>query len=126
MNSGSATADSQKRECALAALSYVESGMVVGLGTGSTARHFIELLAERIANGKLTGISGVPTSVATEQQAGELGIPLVELPPGDVSVADDGMHAVDASRRAIKGLGGALDREGIGASSGATLSGIGY
>lgn len=125
MNSGSGTAESQKRECAIAALSYIESGMVVGLGTGSTARHFIELLAGRIANGKLTGISGVPTSVATEQQAGELGIPLVELPSGGVDVAVDGMDEVDASLRAIKGLGGALTREKIVASSAATFVLIG-
>jgi ribose 5-phosphate isomerase len=58
-----------KQRAAEAALKYVESGMVVGLGTGSTADQFLQALARALAAGKVTGIRGVPTSVQSERRA---------------------------------------------------------
>ena len=70
---------------ALAAVDEVASGMVVGLGTGSTAAHAVREIAARLQTGRLDDVVGVPTSVATEDLARELGIPLVE--PGAVPIA---------------------------------------
>ncbi len=101
-----------KRRAAETALEHVESGMVLGLGTGSTVRHLVELLGEALENGSLTDIVGVPTSVQTERQAREVGIPLIEL--GDRSSLDltiDGADEVSPELDLIKGLGGALLRE---------------
>lgn len=115
--SGSAGVETRKREAALAACDLLSSNDVVGLGTGSTARYFIEELGSRLRNGLLTDIEGVATSLATERQAAEAGVPLVDLPASGVAVAVDGMDEVDGSLRAIKGLGGALAREKIVAAS---------
>jgi ribose 5-phosphate isomerase A len=90
----------------------VRSGMVVGLGTGSTVRHLVELLARRLDSGDLEDIVGVPTSLRTERQASELGIPLGELsehPVLDVTI--DGADEISPTLDLIKGLGGALLRE---------------
>jgi ribose 5-phosphate isomerase A len=100
-----------KREAAARAVATVRSGMTVGLGTGSTARHFVDLLAARI---KAEGmdIVGVPTSEATRQQAAGLGIMLSTLeqtPALDVTV--DGADEIDPALRLIKGGGGAHLRE---------------
>ena len=100
-----------KREAAARAVATVRSGMKVGLGTGSTARHFVDLLAGRI---KAEGmdIVGVPTSEATRQQAAGLGIVLSTLeqtPVLDVTV--DGADEIDPALRLIKGGGGAHLRE---------------
>jgi len=86
--------------------------MRLGLGTGSTARHFVALLGERVAAG-LT-VTGVPTSEATRAQAAALGVPLStldETPELDLDI--DGADEVDRSLRLIKGGGGALLREKI-------------
>src|SRR5262249_42539209 len=95
------------------AAELVKSGMVVGLGTGSTAALMLQRLGERLEEEGLK-IIGVPTSVATAEQARELGIPLREL--DDVGVLDinlDGADEVDPDFRMIKGRGGALLREKI-------------
>jgi ribose 5-phosphate isomerase A len=103
-----------KKAAAERAVEEVRSGMAVGLGTGSTVAHFLTALAERLRDGTVTGIVGVPTSVRTAEAANELGIPLTELakqPVLDVTV--DGADEVDPRLDLIKGLGGALLREKI-------------
>jgi ribose 5-phosphate isomerase A len=101
-----------KQQAAQKALQYIQSGMVVGLGTGSTTMHFLNLLGEQIRLGGLSGILGVPTSEHTSNLADQLGIPLTTLaehPSLDVAV--DGADEVDPDFRLIKGLGKALLRE---------------
>ena len=90
----------------------VRSGMRLGLGTGSTAGHFLRALAARLAAGDLEDVIGVPTSVRTEREAARLGIPLGTLSalvPLDLTV--DGADEIDPALNLIKGLGGALLRE---------------
>jgi ribose 5-phosphate isomerase A len=101
-----------KREAARKALDHVTPGMRLGLGTGSTARHFVDLLAERVRQG--LAVVGVPTSEATRRQAEGLGIPLStldETPELDLTV--DGADELDARLRLIKGGGAAHLREKI-------------
>ena len=101
-----------KRESAARAVEEVESGMHLGLGTGSTVAHFLDLLAERLAGGELADLVGVPTSVRTADRAEELGIPLgslERLSPLDLTV--DGADEVAPDLDLVKGLGGALLRE---------------
>jgi ribose 5-phosphate isomerase A len=103
-----------KQRAAEAALEFVKSGMVVGLGTGSTADYFLQALAAALQDGRLTGIRGVPTSRQSERRAAHLGIPLAtlaECPQPDVTV--DGADEVGPNLDLIKGLGGALLREKI-------------
>jgi len=109
--------DARKAAAADAALRDVTSGMVLGLGSGSTAHAFLLGLGEAIAAGRLTDVRGVPTSRATERTARRIGIPLIDLPAGGVDLAVDGMDELDGSLNAIKGLGGALVREKIVAAS---------
>ncbi len=109
-----------KREAARRALEYVEDGMVIGLGTGSTAAEFVDLLGESVRDGRQ--ITGVPTSEATLKQALELGIPMAtidEQPEIDLTV--DGADELDRHLRLIKGGGGALLREKIVASASAQV-----
>ncbi|MGV8936735.1 MAG: ribose-5-phosphate isomerase RpiA [Allorhizobium sp.] len=101
-----------KIKAAEVALSYVEDGMRLGIGTGSTAEEFVRLLAEKVANGMK--VSGVPTSERTAGLCMELGVPLKsldELPELDLTI--DGADEVDPQLRLIKGAGGALLREKI-------------
>lgn len=96
-----------KRAAAAAAVEEVVDGMVVGLGTGSTARYVVQLLGDRVARG--LRITGVPTSRATEDAARAAGIPL--LAPDDLAAIDlciDGVDEIDPQLRAIKGGGGAM------------------
>lgn len=105
-----------KQLAAEKAVEYVEDGMKVGLGTGSTAYWAIRKLGERVSEG-LT-ITAVATSRASEEQARELGIPLVAF--GDIDSLDltiDGADELDSSLQLIKGGGGALLREKIVASN---------
>jgi len=105
-------ADDLKRAAAATALTSVRSGMALGLGTGSTVRHLVELLAEALADGSLRDIVAVPTSVETETQARGLGIPLSELGSGSaLHLTIDGADEVSPGLDLIKGLGGALLRE---------------
>lgn len=106
-----------KRAAAEAALAEVRSGMLLGLGSGSTAGAFLEALGERLQAGELRNVRGVPTSRETERTARRLGIPIVDLPEGGVDLAVDGMDEVAAGLDAIKGLGGALLREKVVAAA---------
>ncbi len=111
-------AERLKRTAAERAVEFIEDGMVVGLGTGSTARHVLEVIAERRKAGALRRIIGVPTSKSTEWLAKELGIRLATLeeePRIDLTI--DGADEVDPQLNLIKGLGGALLWEKIVASN---------
>lgn len=91
---------------------YVKSGMVVGLGTGSTAYFAVERVGELLKSGELKDIVCIPTSVRTKEQAEELGIPLVTLDThSKLDVAIDGADEVDPDLNLVKGGGGALLRE---------------
>ncbi|MFC6444093.1 ribose-5-phosphate isomerase RpiA [Shinella zoogloeoides] len=101
-----------KIKAAEAALTHVEDGMRLGIGTGSTAEEFVRLLAEKVAGG--LRVEGVPTSERTARLCVELGVPLKsldELPELDLTI--DGADEVDGKLRLIKGGGGALLREKI-------------
>lgn len=101
--------DRQKRAAAERAVEQVVDGMRLGLGTGSTARHVLDVLGERRARGELNDIVGVPTSSATAEYAGRLGIPLVTLDAvTTLDLAIDGADEFDPALNLIKGLGGAL------------------
>ena len=92
----------------------VESGMRLGLGTGSTVAHFLVALSKRLKDGEIADISGVPSSVWTERKATELNIPLTSLAKNPVlDLTIDGADEVDPHLDLIKGLGGALLREKI-------------
>ncbi|HEY8128179.1 MAG TPA: ribose-5-phosphate isomerase RpiA [Hyphomicrobium sp.] len=104
--------DDWKRQAAEQALNYVEDGMKLGLGTGSTAAKFVELLGAKVRSG--LKVVCVPTSEATRAQAAALNIPLTTLdqtPVLDLTV--DGADEIDEELRLIKGGGGALLREKI-------------
>ncbi len=108
------THEEEKRRAARAALSHIQSGMVVGLGSGSTASYFVEYLAEALRRGDLQNVVGVPTSRRTAQLAHSLGIPLATLDTYSyVDVAVDGADEVDPRLNLIKGRGRALVREKI-------------
>lgn len=115
------TADPQfeaKREAALKAANMVKPGMVVGLGTGSTAALVVQEIARRVEAGALKDIIGVPTSRATHQQALLLGIPMGTLEEHrTVDLTIDGADEVDPDGNLIKGMGGALLREKIVATA---------
>lgn len=103
-----------KRLAALRAVEFVQPGMVLGLGSGSTSRNVVDVIGERLQAGALPGIVGVPTSEQTAAQARALGIPLATLAEYPVlDLAIDGADEVDPALNLIKGLGGALLREKI-------------
>ncbi len=111
-----ASMSESKRAAGRLAADLVESGTIVGLGTGSTVFFVLERLSERIREEGLT-IQGVPTSVDTETKAGTFGIPLATL--DEVSAIDmtiDGADEIDGGYQMIKGGGGALLREKVVAS----------
>jgi ribose 5-phosphate isomerase A len=103
--------EAARQAAADAALKYVRDGMVLGLGTGRTASLFVEGVGRLVAQGMK--VKGVPTSIATEQLAQSLNIPLIH--PGEyltgVDLAVDGADQVDSKLRLIKGYGGAMVRE---------------
>jgi ribose 5-phosphate isomerase A len=112
--------EAYKRAAAAGALEFVRPGMRVGLGTGSTARHFVELLAERVRAG--LDIVAVPTSEATRAQAERLGLVLTTLddtPALDLTV--DGADEIAPDLTLIKGGGGALLGEKIVAAASAQM-----
>jgi ribose 5-phosphate isomerase A len=120
--SDGAGAEALKRKAAERAAEWIRDGMTVGLGTGSTVRHLLDVIAERRAGGEWGGIVGVPTSIDTERRATALGIPLATLaerPRIDVTI--DGADEVDPALQLIKGLGGALLREKIVANASAQM-----
>ena len=110
------SANDLKRQAAEVALSMVEPGMKLGLGTGSTAAAFVDLLGAKVKQG--LDVLCVPTSEATRAQAAALGIPLTTLdeePFLDLTI--DGADEIDQELRLIKGGGGALLREKIVATA---------
>ena len=110
------TLDEQKQAAAAMAVEEcVSDGMLVGLGTGSTAACAVRSIGERIGDGRLRGVRGVATSRQTEELAAQAGIPLQEDGAPDVVI--DGADEISPSLDLIKGLGGALLREKIIAAS---------
>jgi ribose 5-phosphate isomerase A len=110
------TMEALKRQAAARALEEVRDGMNVGLGTGSTAKHFVDLLGERVRGG--LKIVGVPTSEATRAQALGCGITLTTLDDIDrLDLTVDGADEIDHALNLIKGGGGALLREKIVAAA---------
>src|SRR6202790_12429 len=103
------TMDELKRQAAARALEHVSDGMKLGLGTGSTAKHFVELLGERVRSG--LRVLCVPPSEATRADAQRCGIPLTTLDEIDrLDLTDDGADEIDPALNLIKGGGGALLR----------------
>jgi ribose 5-phosphate isomerase A len=116
--------DDLKRKAAEAALAEMRPGMTIGLGSGTTARHFITLLGKMVADG--FECVGVPTSRATATLAQQVGVPLTSLderPSLDLVV--DGIDEIDPAMDLIKGGGGALLREKIVAAASARMVVIG-
>ena len=112
--------EAQKRQAAAVAVDWVQPGMRLGLGTGSTARHFVELLGERVRAG--LKVIAVPTSETTRADAARLGVPLTtldETPALDLTV--DGAEEIGPDLSLIKGGGGALLREKIVATASARM-----
>jgi ribose 5-phosphate isomerase A len=112
--------EAQKRAAAARAIEFVRPGMRLGLGTGSTAKHFVDLLAERVRGG--LDVVAVPTSEATRAQAERLGIALTTLdatPQLDLTI--DGADEIAPDLTLIKGGGGALLREKIVAAASAKM-----
>lgn len=102
----------EKRNAAMAAMEYVEDGMTLGLGTGSTAKYFVELLAEEVADGLV--VRGVPTSEATRRLAEAHGVPLIAVDQvAQIHLTVDGADEADEQGNLIKGGGAALLREKI-------------
>jgi ribose 5-phosphate isomerase A len=112
--------EAQKRAAAARAVEFVRPGMRLGLGTGSTAKHFVDLLGERVRGG--LDVIAVPTSEATRAQAERLGITLTtldETPELDLTI--DGADEIAPDLTLIKGGGGALLREKIVAAASAKM-----
>jgi len=107
--------DELKQAAAQKALELVQDGMLVGLGSGSTARYFIEGLGRLVADGMK--VRGVPSSRETAELAAELGIPIVTEIVGQIDLAVDGADEVDPAMNLIKGRGGALFREKLVAAA---------
>ena len=102
----------EKENAAQAAMDFIEDGMTIGLGTGSTAKYFIEYLAEEISDGLV--VRGVPTSEQTRRLAESRGVPLVDVEQADrIHITIDGADEVDEQAQLIKGGGAALLREKI-------------
>jgi ribose 5-phosphate isomerase A len=103
-----------KEAAALRAVEFVEPGMIVGLGFGSTAIYAVREIARRLREGELDGIMGVPTALQVEREANELGIPVTTLDDNpQVDLTIDGADEVDPQLDLIKGGGGALLREKV-------------
>ena len=115
MNKDVLTPDEElKCHAAKKALELVSDGMAIGLGTGSTIVHFINLLGEKITTGKLRDISVVPTSIRSAQMAADYRIPIINLAQvAKLDLVIDGADEVDPHLNLIKGMGGALLREKI-------------
>ena len=106
--------DELKRAAAERAVAeYVESGMVVGLGTGSTAAFVVRRVGELISSGELEDVRGVATSKQTAELAGEVSVPLVTLAEARPVVTIDGADEIGPGLALVKGGGGSLLREKI-------------
>jgi ribose 5-phosphate isomerase A len=107
-----------KKQAGQRAAAYVKSGMVVGLGTGSTAVHAVREIGQMLADGRLRDVVGIPTSEATRREAERAGIPLTSFdqhPVIDLTI--DGADEIAPNLNLIKGLGAALLREKIVAAA---------
>jgi ribose 5-phosphate isomerase A len=103
-----------KQRAGEAALEHVQSGMVVGLGTGSTAKFFIAALASALRSGKLKDVRGIPTSSNSERLARESGLPVTTFSQAaTIDLTVDGADEIAPGLTLIKGMGGALLREKI-------------
>nr|Q07Q53.1 RecName: Full=Ribose-5-phosphate isomerase A; AltName: Full=Phosphoriboisomerase A; Short=PRI [Rhodopseudomonas palustris BisA53] len=110
------SSDELKRQAAAVALEQVRDGMKLGLGTGSTAKHFVELLGAKVQGG--LQVVGVPTSEVTRADAERCGIPLATLDEVDhLDLTVDGADEIDPALNLVKGGGGALLREKIVAAA---------
>jgi len=108
------TQDELKQHAAHRAVEFVESGMVIGLGSGSTSNFALQRIAERITSGELENIVGIPSSARTAELATELGIPLAGFDEHQqIDITIDGADEVDPDLNLIKGGGGALLREKV-------------
>lgn len=104
--------DSLKNRAAVAALDEVRSGMVLGLGTGSTVTHYIRELGKRVANG--LKVRAIATSLRSEELAREVGVPLITFADEkSIDLTVDGADEVSPDLQLTKGLGGALVREKV-------------
>lgn len=109
-----AAMDELKKQAAYRAVEFIQSGMTVGLGTGSTVKFALERIAELLKSGQLKNILGIPSSIRTERLAASLSIPLTTFEEHWViDLTIDGADEVDPSLDLIKGGGGALLREKI-------------
>ena len=115
MTNASAEVEVQKQAAAERALDLVRPGSIIGLGTGSTARYFIEGLTRRVQAG--FEIAAVVTSLATRRQAEAGGIRVVDVIDGTLDLAIDGADEIDPAVNCLKGRGGALLREKIVANA---------
>lgn len=107
--------EDKKKNAGIKAAEYIKDGMIVGLGTGSTAKYLVERVGELVKGG--LKIQAVATSKATEEQARELGISLLDVNDVEyLDIAIDGVDEIDKDFNATKGGGGALFREKIVAS----------
>ena len=107
--------EDKKKNAGIKAAEYIKDGMIVGLGTGSTAKYLVERVGELVKDG--LKIQAVATSKSTEEQARELGIPLLDVNDVEyLDIAIDGVDEIDKDFNATKGGGGALFREKIVAS----------
>jgi ribose 5-phosphate isomerase A len=107
-----------KQKAAEYAVRFIESGMIIGLGTGSTARFAVKRLGELLRDGHMHNVAGIPSSLQTEKLARSAGIPLTDFkaqPVIDITI--DGADEVDPHLNLIKGGGGALLREKVLAQS---------
>ena len=112
--------DGLKRDAAYAAVDrYVEGGMIVGLGSGTTAAFVVARIGEHLASGELRGVRGIPTSERTAALAREVGIPLTALSEARPALTIDGADEIGPDLTLIKGRGGALMREKIVAAASA-------
>jgi ribose 5-phosphate isomerase A len=111
-----------KKQAGEFAAGLVQSGMVVGLGTGSTAIHAVRKIGERLRAGELRDIVAIATSVQTDHEAKALGIPLMDDSlPRTIDITIDGADEVDPEWNLIKGGGGAMLREKIVAQASARM-----
>lgn len=110
-----------RRAASAAVDACVESGMIVGLGSGSTASQAVRRIGEKLASGELEYVRGIPTSETTAGIAREVGIPLLDLSEARPEITIDGADEIDPNLALIKGHGGALLREKIVAAASGTL-----
>lgn len=114
MTAAADTVKLMKQQVGKAAADRVQSGTIVGLGTGSTTAYAIQFIGERLKSGEIKDVKGIPTSFQAEVLAKQYGIPLITLDEADrIDVAIDGADEVDPNKNLIKGGGAAHTREKV-------------